>query len=123
MLFTVQDTLFLAREGAVITPSTITVRTDNGKKASAIITVKPAPKKVRLNVAKVTLGVKKKLTLKPAILPVTTLDALTFKSSKPSVASVSANGVITALKKGTAKITVKSGKKRFVVTVKVKKAS
>ena len=80
-------------------------------------------KKINNLVKNVTLKVKKTLALKPAILPVTTLDALTFKSSKPSVASVSANGVITALKKGTAKITVKSGKKKFVVTVKVKKAS
>lgn len=36
----------------------------------------------------------------------------TFKSSKPAVASVSKKGVITARKRGTAKITIMSGKKK-----------
>ncbi|MBQ8964536.1 MAG: leucine-rich repeat protein [Clostridia bacterium] len=35
----------------------------------------------------------------------------TFKSSRPSIASVNKKGIITAKKKGTTKITVKSGKK------------
>ena len=106
--------------------ATVTVTLKSGLKKSFKVKVqksKVKTKKINNLVKNVTLKVKKTLALKPAILPVTTLDALTFKSSKPSVASVSANGVITALKKGTAKITVKSGKKRFVVTVKVKKAS
>ena len=40
---TVQDTLFLAREGAVITPSTITVRTEAGKKFPEIVRCKVEP--------------------------------------------------------------------------------
>lgn len=42
----------------------------------------------------------------------------TFKSSKPAIASVSKKGVITARKRGTAKITIMSGKKK-VGTCKV----
>lgn len=99
----------------------ITVKTDNGKKASAVITVKPAPKKVRLNVAKVTLGVKKKLTLKATLTPTGAYTALTWKSSKPAVASVSKKGVVTAKKPGTAVITVRTHNgKTAKVTIKVK---
>jgi uncharacterized protein YjdB len=43
-----------------------------------------------------------------------------FSSSKKSVLSVDKAGKITALKKGTAKVTVKIGKKKYVLTVKVK---
>ena len=99
----------------------ITVKTDNGKKASAIITVKPVPKKVRLNVARVTLGVKKKLTLKATLTPSGAYTTLTWKSSKPAVASVSKKGVVTAKKPGTAVITVKTHNgKTAKVTIKVK---
>ncbi|MBR2798718.1 MAG: leucine-rich repeat protein [Clostridia bacterium] len=99
----------------------ITVKTDNGKKASAVITVKPAPKKVRLNVTRVTLGVKKKLTLKATLSPSGAYTTLTWKSSKPAVASVSKKGVVTARKPGTAVITVRTHNgKTAKVTIKVK---
>jgi uncharacterized repeat protein (TIGR02543 family) len=45
---------------------------------------------------------------------------ITFKSSKPSVIQVDKAGKLFALKKGTAKITVKAGGKSQVITVKVK---
>ena len=63
---------------------------------------------------------KQKLTLKPVISPITSVEKVTYKSSNKKVATVSSKGVITAKKKGTAKITVKSGKKSYTVTVKVK---
>ena len=91
------------------------------KTASAIITVKPVPKKVRLNVTRVTLGVKKKLTLKATLSPSGAYTTLTWKSSKPAVASVSKKGVVTAKKPGTAVITVKTHNgKTAKVTIKVK---
>ncbi len=70
---------------------------------------------------KVTLKKGKKLQLSPVIEPVTSLQKVTYSSSNKKIAAVTAKGVITAKKAGTAKITVKSGKKTFKVTVKVKK--
>ncbi len=69
---------------------------------------------------RVSLTRKQKLTLKPVISPITSVEKVTYKSSNKKVATVSSKGVITAKKKGTAKITVKSGKKSYTVTVKVK---
>lgn len=110
----------------VVTPkavgtTVITVRTANGKAAKATITVKAAPKKVTLNKSgTVTLAKGKTLKLK-ATLPANTASALTWKSSKPRVASVDQNGVVRALKKGAADITVKTFNGRTAkVTVKVK---
>ena len=60
-----------------------------------------------------------KLQLSPVISPITTTDKVTYTSSNKKVATVSGKGLITAKKAGTAKITVKSGKKKFTVTVKV----
>jgi len=54
------------------------------------------------------------------ISPLTSVEKVTYKTSNKKVATVSSRGVITAKKKGTAKITVKSGKKTYTVTVKVK---
>lgn len=50
-----------------------------------------------------TLGIKETYALN--------VKKATYKSSKPSIASVNKKGIITAKKKGTTKITVKSGKK------------
>ena len=109
----------------VVTPkkpgtTVITVRTKNGKTAKATVTVKAAPKKITLNKSgTVTLKKGKTLTLK-ATLPANTASALTWTSSKPSVASVDKNGKVTAKAKGTAVITVKTfNKKTAKVTVKV----
>ena len=48
--------------------------------------------------------------------------AVTWSSSKPSVATVSASGKVTAVKKGSAKITAKVGGKKLTCKVKVKGA-
>ena len=69
---------------------------------------------------KLVLQVKKKATLKPVILPLTSTEKITYKSSNKKVATVSAKGVIAAKKKGTATITVKSGKKSVKCKVTVK---
>ena len=54
-----------------------------------------------------------------AVTPVTSKEKVTYSSSNKKVATVSSKGVIKAKKAGTAKITVKSGSKKVVVTVKV----
>lgn len=70
--------------------------------------------------SKLTLKKGKSVTLKPTITPITSTQKVTYKTSKKKVATVTSKGVIKAKKKGTAKITVKSGNKKKVVTVTVK---
>lgn len=70
---------------------------------------------------KLTMEKGTKATLKPVVAPFTSRQKVTYSSSNKKVATVSAKGVIKAKKSGTAKITVKSGSKKFVVTVTVPK--
>ena len=107
--------------GRKVGTALITVTAANGNSADATITVKAAPDSVTLNKSgTVTLAKGKKLKLK-AKLPKNTASALTWKSSKPKIASVDQKGNITALKKGTAIITVKTfNGKTAKVTIKVK---
>ena len=69
---------------------------------------------------KVNLKRKAKLTLSAVVTPVTSKEKVTFASSNKKVATVSSKGVITAKKKGTAVITVKSGKKSVKIKISVK---
>ncbi|MDO4168579.1 MAG: leucine-rich repeat protein [Lachnospiraceae bacterium] len=62
----------------------------------------------------------KKFALKPVIMPITSVQKITYKSSNKKIATVSSKGIITGKKKGKAKITVKSGSKKFVVSITVK---
>lgn len=71
-------------------------------------------------VSKATIKPKKKLYLDPIIYPLTTGQKVTYTSSNKKVATVSAKGVVTAKKKGTAVITVKSGSKKATVKITVK---
>ena len=59
-------------------------------------------------------------TLAPILTPITTQQKVTYKTSNKKVCTVSKKGLLTAKKKGTVKITVKSGKKSYTVKVKVK---
>ena len=89
--------------------ATITVKTFNGKKATCRITVVPAPTKVTLNKSKATVYAGLKLALKAKVTPVGAKGNLTWSSSNRKVATVTQNGVVKALKKGTATITVRTG--------------
>lgn len=66
------------------------------------------------------LNIKQKATLKPIRSPLTSTEKITYKSSNSKVASVNSKGQITAKKKGTTIITVKSGKKTVKCKVTVK---
>ena len=107
--------------GKKVGTAVITVTAANGYSAEATITVKAAPDSVTLSKSgTVTLKRGKTLKLK-ATLPKKTASALTWKSSKPKIASVDQKGVVRALKKGTAVITVKTfNGKTAKVTIKVK---
>lgn len=109
------------------------------KKGSAVVTVTLASKKTAsfkvtvqkaaVKATKITTTTKsltlakgatyKKLASSIAVTPVTSKEKVTYSSSNKKVATVSSKGVIKAKKAGTAKITVKSGSKKVVVTVKV----
>lgn len=79
------------------------------------------PTKVTIKQKKITLKRKKTYRIKATVTPATIYDKLTYKSSRKSVATVSKSGVVTAKKKGSAVITVKTvNGKQTKLTVKVK---
>lgn len=107
------------------------------KKGSAklTITLKSGLKKtITVKVQKTTVKTKKiqglqksitlkkgaKTTLKPVLNPLTSQQKIKYTSSKKKVATVSSKGVIKAKKAGKTTITVKSGSKKYKITVKVK---
>ena len=91
--------------------TTITVTTVNGKEATCTVTVtkKPVPiESVSLNKTTLTLEEQEAETLVATINPSDTTDdkTLTWKSSNPEVATVDQEGKVTAIKEGSATITV-----------------
>ncbi len=106
----------------------VTVEMDSGLRADVTVVVKKvATKKLsvsakgaKLNKKKISVKARKMFTLVPKVTPVNTTDKVTYSSSKSSIVAVNASGKVLARKKGKAKITVKSGKKKVVITVTVK---
>ncbi len=82
-------------------------------KSKVFTTKVTVPKKLRFHAGE-------KYTLNVKLTPITTSQGVSYRSSNPKVAKVSKKGVVTALKKGTATITVTSGSKKAVCKVKVK---
>lgn len=76
--------------------------------------------KVALNKTSTSIQVGKTFQLELTLTPDNTTDTATYESSKETVATVDENGLVTAVKKGTANITVKVGDitKKLKVTVK-----
>ena len=101
--------------------TTVTAKTAMGKTASVTVTVKAAPTSIKASPASVTLGVKETYTIKTSVNSGAASYKKTYKSGNTAVATVDANGKVTAKKAGTASITVTAfnGKKTtFKVTVK-----
>ena len=106
--------------------ATITVRTKKG--ATASVKVKVQNGKVTTKELTITNVTDKKLTLKKgktfkiktSVTPITSPDKISYASSNKKIVTVDKKGKLKAVKKGTATITVKSGKKtvKFKVTVK-----
>ena len=94
--------------GKVLTV-TVTVQ----KKAVKTTALRDVPKRL-------TLRRGRTVKLQPTRIPVTSREKITYKSANTHIAKVSKKGVITGKKAGTVKITVRSGRKKAVVTVKVK---
>lgn len=107
--------------------TTITVSTDNGKTAKVKIKVTEKSvslKKVTLKEGKkLTLKVGEKRTLTPKLTPSSATAKLTWSSSNEKIVKVSKKGVIKALKKGKATITVTADNgKKAEIKITVKKA-
>lgn len=83
------------------------------KKAVKTTALRDVPKRL-------TLRRGRTVKLQPTRIPVTSKEKITYKSANTRIANVSKKGVITGKKAGTVKITVRSGRKKAVVTVKVK---
>ncbi len=80
---------------------------DGGYKAYCRVSVGKAPESIKLAVYDATMKVGKSGTLKYAVYPTDARNRVaTFTSSNPDVAKVSSTGVVTAVSRGTANITV-----------------
>ena len=98
----------------------ITATTKSGLSDSCTVTVKAPATAVKLNKTTAVINKGKTLTLKATVAPADTTDKLTWSSSNTAVAKVTGSGKVTAVKAGTAKITVKTTSgKTAVCTVKV----
>lgn len=101
--------------------ATITATTANGKTASCQVTVKAAPKKFSLNKKSVTLKKGKTFRIRVKLPSGTASNKKTYSSSNKKTVTVSDTGKVKAIRKGKARITVKTfnGKKAVLnVTVK-----
>lgn len=104
--------------------ATITVKASSGVTAKCKVTVLPKPKKIKLNPKSLNLktGDVRQLTVK--FKPKKASSSLRWSSNNSSVASVSASGVVTAKRAGSAKITVKTvNGKKATCNVKVTAAA
>lgn len=96
----------------------ITLTSDNGLTETVVVNVCPAPTKVTLAEKSIVLGVGEEYQIEP-IINENAVASFTFTSASKKVASVDADGYVTALSEGASTITVKThnGKK---ATVKIK---
>lgn len=99
----------------------IKVTAANGKTVTIKVTVKKAPTKLMRKTGNKTIKKNKKFKIQTRLPRGTASYRLTYKSSKPKVVSVNKNGVVTAKKKGTAVITVRTyNNKKIKLKVRVK---
>ena len=99
----------------------ITVRTHNRKKASITVTVVDPYKPTGVSIAQgkaVRIRVGQALHLDARLAPTDARTTLTWKTSRPGVASVDGSGWVAGLKKGVARITVTTAnRKKATITV------
>ena len=88
----------------------VVATTYNGLSATCRMIVKPAPQGVRLPYARITIGVGESIQLQPDVGD--SASTFTYKSSSKKRVSVTADGLVTGLKKGNATITIKTYNKK-----------
>ena len=102
--------------------ATITATAYNGVSDSCALTVVPAPTYVSLPYATLNIGLGDKVQLEPMVDP-GSASGFRYSSSNTRYAKVSADGIVTAVKVGTATITIKTyNDLAFKLKVTVKKA-
>lgn len=99
--------------------ATITVTTHNGLRATCAVQVYKAPSKVTLNKTSLTLSAGDTFQLEAA-LPANSYSTITWSTDAPNVATVDQNGLVTAVGRGSAKITaITANKKKATCKLKV----
>lgn len=86
--------------------ATVTAAMENGDIYKCYVTAVAAPTSLKLNKTTAYTGVGKSLTLTATTSPAEAVKTVTWKSSNTSIATVSSNGVVKAIKNGTVTITV-----------------
>ena len=94
-------------KGVTVGETTLTATTHNGCTATVKVRVLPAPTSVTLPQTTIYMGLKEKRYLKPSVNQ-GSCSTYTYSTSKKKVATVNSAGRVTAKKKGTAVITVKT---------------
>jgi len=103
--------------------ATITVKTQQGAECSFTVKVQKGrvkAKKITAAATKITLSVGETFDLEAKVRPVTASGVFRYTSSDRKVAAVSGKGIVTAKKKGNARIIIKIGVKKKTVRVTVK---
>lgn len=98
----------------------VTVTLNSGKKATVEVKVQAHTQKLKANRTSVNLKKGKTFQLKVTVTPKDSVDKVSYKSSNSKVAAVNSKGKIMAKKKGTAVISIVSGKKKISCKVTVK---
>lgn len=100
---------------------TIELTLNSGLKTKINLIVKSAKTQKIYGVKKnIIIKVGKKYTLKPKLSPSYSKDKITYSSNNKKVVMVNSKGLVTARKKGTAYITIKSGSKYVKCKITVK---
>ena len=103
--------------------TTISITTHNGVFCECTVNVAPAPNGLKLSASRTSIGVNEKLQLTPVLDPSGTVGTIKYKSSSTKIATVSADGVVTGKRTGTATITAKTyNGKTATIKISVKKA-
>ncbi len=110
-------------EGITEGETTVRATTYNGLEAACRVKVVAAPQSITILAARMVLGVGEKLPLETRVEPSDVDASIRYSSSKPSIATVSATGVVTAKRVGETTITVKTYNGiKATIRIRVKRA-
>jgi len=110
-------------KGKKVGRTKLTITLASGQKKTITVKVQKKPVKTMGITTSVSSGAQLKvgdrLNLGAAAVPFTSKEKLTFVSSDKKIAAVSRRGVVTARKEGTVTITIRSGKKKKRIRLRV----